>query len=256
MGRFDYGAATISANAPAAHVLYTRLMILYAITSRVLLGASEAEHAERLTKLTESWAANGIDFIQIRENDLSVGDVIRLVSRIVLGVRRSGGSTKVLVNASPENAVAIVRQTGADGVHLRGGLTAARLAEVISRIRRELPDDPAISVSCHSVRDVEAARAAGATLALLGPIFEKVLPGSSAIGGRGLEFLGEVCRAARLPAREAPLPVLALGGVTLQNAAQCIAAGADGIAAIRLFLNAEDATRDWRQLAGRRVHSQ
>src|SRR5207302_10253518 len=50
---------------------------------------------------------------------------------------------------------------------------------------------------------------------------------------QGLQRLGEVCRAVGLP-------VLAIGGITLENAAACFSAGAAGIAAIRLFQDAPE----------------
>ena len=61
---------------------------------------------------------------------------------------------------------------------------------------------------------------------MLGPVFEK----DGASVSQGLEKLRQACGN---PNRT--MPILALGGVTLENAGQCIAAGAEGIAAIRLF---------------------
>jgi len=224
-------------------------MLLYAITSRALLGQNEVERAEKLVALAGEWAAGGVDFIQIRESDLSAGDLSRLAGRVAAAVRAVGWHTKILMNASPQLVGNIALESGADGVHIPGGLSTEKLSVVIAQIRQswiknagqagqEFAESPPISVSCHSIADVLAARAAGATIALFGPVFEKILPGRPALMGRGLESLAEACSAAREPGPKPALPVLALGGVTLENAAQCVAAGAAGIAAIRLFLNA------------------
>jgi len=85
------------------------------------------------------------------------------------------------------------------------------------------------------VEDVRTAR--DVSLLLYAPVFEKTDPGDTPLPGQGLAALSEACRAA------GQVPVLAIGGVTHDNAAACIAAGAAGIAAIRLFLS-----EDWRSL--------
>jgi thiamine-phosphate pyrophosphorylase len=91
------------------------------------------------------------------------------------------------------------------------------------RLAREIsPQDPLISVSCHSVQEVAEAAKNQATLALFAPVFEK-----KDASPAGLEALRQAC--------QTKIPVLALGGVTLQNAHSCLEAGAAGIAAIRLF---------------------
>jgi thiamine-phosphate pyrophosphorylase len=80
-------------------------------------------------------------------------------------------------------------------------------------------------VSCHSPADAARAGTNGATFAVFGPVFEKKeAPGSVPAG---LETLRDACRA--------DIPVLALGGITLNNVRSCLEAGAAGIAAIRLF---------------------
>jgi len=225
-------------------------MLLYAITSRILLADKEAERADRLVALAAQWAAAGLDFIQIRERDLAEVELLQLASRIVQAVRRSGSPTRVLVNSSPASASAIALQSGADGVHLPSGMAPEQLAAAVMQIRKGWESGrkpiPIVSVSCHTVADILAARS-GASLALFAPVFEKVLPGAPALAGKGLYSLAEACRAARQPAHEPQLPVLALGGVTLQNAAECVAAGAAGIAAIRFFLNSGDG-QDWERL--------
>ena len=81
---------------------------------------------------------------------------------------------------------------------------------------------PVVGVSCHTVADVVAATQAQATLAVFGPVFEKAGATASGLGG-----LRSACRT--------ELPVLALGGVTTENARLCIEAGAAGIAGIRMF---------------------
>jgi len=228
-------------------------MLLCAITSRILLAETEDERAEKLVTLAAHWAAGGLDFIQIRERDLADSELLQLATRIVQAVRRSGNTTRVLVNSDPDKAAAIALQSGADGVHLPGGLDPGQLAAAITQIRRQWEfhqnpqDGPTITVSCHSVADILSARAAGATVALFAPVFEKALPGSTTLAGQGLESLAESCTAARQPAPQPALPVLALGGVTLENAAECVAAGAAGIAAIRLFLNSGEG-QDWPRL--------
>ena len=90
---------------------------------------------------------------------------------------------------------------------------------------RNLTITPLISISCHSPEEVTQAATEAATLAIFAPVFEKKdAPGNAPTG---LEALRQAC--------QAKIPVLALGGITLQNAASCLQAGAAGIAAIRLF---------------------
>jgi thiamine-phosphate pyrophosphorylase len=89
--------------------------------------------------------------------------------------------------------------------------------------------EPVVSVSCHTLAEVDAARTAGVTLILFGPVFEKRADGDLISEGTGLDLLRAACAAA------APIPVLALGGITETNTAACLAADASGIAAIRLF---------------------
>jgi thiamine-phosphate pyrophosphorylase len=244
-------------------------MLLYAITSRALLAGTETERAKKLVSLASGWAAGGVDSIQIREKDLSHNDLTELATRIVRAVREIGAHTKVLINADPEVAASIALESGADGIHLAGGFSRVELAGAIGRVRqawqttRTPAMPPVISVSCHTVAEVRAARAAGAGLALFAPVFEKVLtaeksqsaeesqPATSSqparIPGQGLEALAQACAAAREPSPHPELPVFALGGVNRDNAPHCLTAGAAGIAAIRLFLN-EGRTRHWNQL--------
>jgi thiamine-phosphate pyrophosphorylase len=205
-------------------------MLLYAITSRRLFPGSEPERQAALVTLAHSWARNGVDYVQIREKDLPLPDLLVLAKRIVAAVREAGSKTCVLLNGPAEVAL----EAGADGVHLSGD--APQGAAVASRrIFRSAGQDAIISRACHSIE--EAKNACDASLIVFAPVFEKVpdqdVPGQPALSGKGLAALSEACRAAD------PVPVFALGGVTLANAAACVSAGAAGIAGIRLFLDTE-----------------
>jgi len=218
-------------------------MLLYVITNRKLLAGDENARRARLVKLAEEWARGSVDYIQVREKDLPLTDLQELASRVVKAVRGTGSSTRVLVNGPAQVAM----DAGADGVHLHAmpapriategplagtGPAAVQAAEqVYARAGREAM----VSAACHSPEEIR--QAAGASLLLFSPVFEKVT-GEKTIGGQGLAALRAAVDLAK------PVPVFALGGITEKNAAACVQAGAAGIAAIRLFLN--DA---WRGLA-------
>jgi thiamine-phosphate pyrophosphorylase len=77
-----------------------------------------------------------------------------------------------------------------------------------------------------------AAEKAGADYVIFGPVYPT--PSKARYGPpQGIDRLTEVCRSASLP-------LLAIGGITLENAHACLEAGAAGVAAIRLFQDADD----------------
>ena len=88
---------------------------------------------------------------------------------------------------------------------------------------------PIVSLSCHTLDDIARAADSTPNLILFGPVFEKQVNNQRVTEGSGLELLHQACAAT------SPISVLALGGVTEENAADCLAAGAAGIAAIRMF---------------------
>lgn len=158
-----------------------------------------------------------MDYAQVREKQMPSGELLRLVAAAV-ALPRGPRKGKLLVNDRLDVALAC----GADGLHL----PADRLPP--SEIRPLVGPDFLLAVSCHSAEEVQRAAAEGADFAVLGPIF--FTPGKGPPLG-----LGPLERAAR-----APIPVLALGGITLENARRCLDAGAAGIAGIRIFQNAAD----------------
>lgn len=205
-------------------------MQLYAITNSADLAASLKDRIEALRRLAFSWANGGIEYLQIREKDLTAGELESLSSALVREVK--GSRMKVLVNGRADIAMA----AGAHGVHLPGGQPLSP-AEVRQLFASRGQAECLISVAAHSISEARVAKQSGADLLLFAPVFEKRIPGGR-IPGQGLEELSEVCRSV------SPTPVFALGGVNKENAGQCIAAGAQGIAAIRLFL-----TEEWRHLS-------
>lgn len=197
-------------------------MSLCAITNRHLYPGDERERCAALVRQAARWAAAGVDYIQLREKDLSATALEALAGRLVEAIAQPG-RTRILIN-SP-HAEAICRAVGADGIHLPGlGVTA-----IDEQVRTTRESGLLVSVACHSTDEATAAGRAGASLILFAPVFEKPLDGGS-LPGVGLRSLANACAAA------APTPVYALGGVTGSNAAECLAAGAAGVAGIRLFL--------------------
>lgn len=213
-------------------------MLTYYITNRSQFAGTEAERRSQLLRTVRNAAAAGVDSIQLREKDLSIRE-LELLAREALDAIRAEGSSRLLINHRTDVALAV----GADGVHLTGSDIAASDARALAAKSR--PGSPfLIAVSCHSAQQVRLAEAHGADFAVLAPIFEKANVAKSGIG------LEELRHASRKDASSDPrveagesrgsFPVFALGGVDLERAPLCAAAGAAGIAGIRLFQQSPD----------------
>jgi thiamine-phosphate pyrophosphorylase len=197
-------------------------LLLYYITDRTQFPGDENTRRRALLDKVAEAAASGVDYIQVREKDLSGRELESLANaevRIVHQNSRSTPTTRLLINSRVDVAIAC----GADGVHLRSEDISPRDVRKVWNAR--MSEAPVIGVSCHTVGDVARAAAVGADLAVFAPVFEKRdMPNTPATG---LSALREAC--------QQKIPVLALGGVNLENARSCIEAGAAGIAGIRLF---------------------
>ena len=153
---------------------------------------------------------------QIREKNLPVRKLYELVSRAAEITR--GTSTRLLVN----DRFDVARAAGADGVHLTESSIAPRV------VRETCGEEFVIGVSTHSLESARAARDGGADFVVFGPVFETA--SKRAYGPpQGLEKLREVATALQ------GFPVLAIGGITIDNAESCFAAGASGFAGISWF---------------------
>jgi thiamine-phosphate pyrophosphorylase len=212
-------------------------LLCYVTHRRSLRAATPADAQETLLRAMESAATAGIDWVQIREKDLSGRDSAALcreaVRRAENSSRASQRSTRILVNDRLD--VALAERAG--GVHLGENALPVQEAKrlVESFFAAPPPQGFLAGVSCHSLEAAQAAASNGADYIFFGPVF--ATPSKASFGApQGLERLAQVCRALSIP-------VLAIGGITLENAASCIHAGAAGIAAIRMFQDAADVSR-------------
>ena len=208
-------------------------------------GEDSSRHTRLLEKIGEA-AQAGIDYIQLREKDLSTRELESLAHKALDIIQKSQLRTesrelrtKLLINSRTDVALAV----SANGVHLPANdiaVTEVRRIWQQSRLcSAGAPARGTISQSCHQPSEVQQADIAGADLALFAPVFEKrAIAGTKAAG---LDALRRSC--------QYKIPVLALGGITLENASSCLEAGA-GIAAIRLFQE-NNIAEVVRQLRGR-----
>ena len=172
----------------------------------------------------EANARDGVDWIQIREKDLPVLDLLGLARSALARARPHGA--KLLVNGRLDIALA----AGADGVHLPS------YAPPASGLRPIVPPGFLIFVSAHAPAEVRRAEAEGADLAVFGPVYPTASkPGAAVIPG--LAGLREACRGLRMP-------VAALGGITAERAPECLAAGAAAVAGIGMFQAAKAPVRE------------
>jgi thiamine-phosphate pyrophosphorylase len=201
----------------------SRPIVCYVTDRKTLAGGASIGIGALVEKIREAVTA-GVDWVQIREKDLPARELFTLVREAV-----AAGAARVIVNDRVDVALA----AGAAGVHL--GHASAPVGEVAKWCRaagNAVPADFLIGVSCHSLEGAHEAERAGASYTYFGPIYET--PSKIPFGKpHGAAELAEVARAVRIP-------VVAIGGVNDGNAAECVRAGAAGIAAIRLIQDAAD----------------
>ena len=221
--------------------------LLYYITDRSQFRGDESDRRRALLAKVCDAAGAGVDFIQLREKDLDTRE-LELLARDALTVVRNSTAlrtenrelrTRLLVNSRTDVALA----AGADGVHLRADdISPAEVRRIwaLCGAGASAREKPCIGISCHKPADVCHAQEQGADFAVFAPVFEKI--SAPATQPTGLAALQEAC--------QAHIPVLALGGVTIENAASCLNAGAAGVAGIRLFQEnrIEDVVRALRAL--------
>ena len=199
---------------------------LYYITDRSAFSGDERTRRQSLLDKIAEASTNGIDYIQLREKDLSARELESLAREAICIIGEHQLSianrrqTALLINSRTDVALAV----GAAGVHLRSEDISPENVRTAWQ-RSSAKSKAAIGISCHTLDEVFQAAAKGATFAVFGPVFEK--KDSPQTHATGIETLHHASRAR--------IPVLALGGITLENAQSCLTAGATGIAAIRLF---------------------
>jgi thiamine-phosphate pyrophosphorylase len=217
----------------------SKLIVCY-VTDRQSVDATPGERRESaLLQRIENAANAGVGWIQIREKDLPARELLDLTRTAIrvcgnLSVRPAA---RILVNDRADVAWA----AGAAGVHL--GERSLPIPTLVNVLRGPARTDFLVGASCHSLGAALRAAGEGADYLFFGPIF--ATPSKAGFGPpQGLPKLAEICRAVSIP-------VIAIGGITLENAAACAAAGAAGIAAIRLFQGKSAVTKIVARLTAR-----
>ena len=187
------------------------------VTDRARLSA-DADALDRLVDLAAAAAHARIDIFQIREPDLDVRMLTGLVARCCAAVAHT--STRIVVNDRADVAIA----ARAHGVHLRGDSFSA------PAVRSLIGEHAVVGRSVHSVEEAGAVSQAGGVDYLIFGTMHQTPSKASGHPVATLEDLRAACRAA------ANIPVLAIGGMTLERAKDAARAGAAGVAGIGLFV--------------------
>ncbi len=194
--------------------LQAKLRGLYAVTDTVLIPR------DRFAETVEAAVRNGATMVQLREKETPPEEVARLGKELLAVTRKYGAL--LIVNDHPSVALDI----GADGVHV--GIDDPPVAEA----RALVGPDMIIGASCYGdVEKAVEAAAAGADYVAFGTPF----PSPTKVKRTDISL--DIFQAAK---QRIQVPVVAIGGITLDNAAQVIEAGADAIAVVSGIFAAPD----------------
>jgi len=205
-----------------------KFILCYVTDRRSLDLAAGGNREAALAQRIEDAARAGVQWVQIREKDLPARNLMNLTRTAMRTGKNFSrqGEARILVNDRFDVAWA----AGAGGVH--AGEQSLTVRALIDARRASGLTDFLVGASCHSSEGAMHAADEGADYLFFGPVFET--PSKAEFGPpQGLEKLARVCSAVSVP-------VMAIGGITLENAAACGEAGAAGIAAIRLFQQSGD----------------
>ena len=181
------------------------------ITNRHLVQGDFLKQLEKVTKLHPH-------ALILREKDLT-DDAYESLAKKVFDLCKREDITFFL-----HTKIEIARKIGCQNIHLSIPVLKG-LSETEKKALTE--DFCEISISCHSMADVEIAMAGGATQIILGTIFETEC--KKGVLGKGVEFVREICQ-------KCPLPVYAIGGMNLQRLPLVIDAGAAGCCMMSGFM--------------------
>jgi thiamine-phosphate pyrophosphorylase len=216
-------------------------ILCYVTDRRSLQVSPQSDLIAPLLDKIELAAAAGVDWIQVREKDLTgkqsvllLRDALNRVSKLT---SQSLGATRMPARILVNDRLDVALATQAGGLHLgENSLPVEEVKRLLlsASAAQTLARDFILGVSCHSLEAAKSAASSGANYIFFGPVF--ATPSKAAFGSpQGLDRLAAVCNSVNIP-------VLAIGGITLANASSCVSAGASGIAAIRLFQDSADPT--------------
>jgi thiamine-phosphate pyrophosphorylase len=200
----------------------------YLVTDRLLCAP------RTLASVVHDACVSGVRAVQLREKDLPTNDVVTSATRLTGLLHAQGGKFFVNVATVEDDTMALLTASpGIDGFHVPDD------PELLRHTRQLFPKH-LIGASTHSVEGVRSAHEAGADFLTFGPVY--FTPGKKKNELQGLEKLREACAATTLP-------VFAIGGITPENAKECLDAGAHGIAVVRAVMEASSARRAVREFA-------
>ncbi len=183
--------------------------------ARLARGRPPGERAACLLAQTRSAIAAGVDLVQLREPDLEAGELCAVTRTAVAAA--VGSATRIVVNDRLDVAIA----AGAAGVHLRADSLPPRAARALA------PPGFLIGRSVHGIDEARAVEA-DVDYLIAGTVFRtRSKPGAPLLGPEGLAAI----------AASVGVPVLAIGGITVDRVAAVAGAGAAGLAAIGLFMS-------------------
>lgn len=172
--------------------------------------------------LCDSFLDGGARVLQLRDKESSGGEFLRLADVLVRRVERTGAL--LIINDRAD----IARLSGAAGVHV--GQDDLAVADV----RRLLPEPAIVGLSTHDIRQVDAAIEQNPTYLAVGPVFGTSTK-DTGYSARGLDLVRHGAGRGK--------PVVAIGGLTLDNIVEVVRAGASGIAVISDLLNGKPEAR-------------
>lgn len=183
-----------------------------------LIADSERLTRRELESAVAEAVSSGVRFVQLREKHLDDASYRALALRLRRVTREYGA--QLLLNGR----ISLVRDVGADGIHLPANVAFAHLQETLG-------ESILWGVSVHSLEELRHAEKNGADFVTLSPIFETTSkPGAPPLGLDVLARWVEECR----------IPVYALGGITPERVGLCLSAGAFGVAVVSGILDAPD----------------
>ena len=194
---------------------------LYVVLDRV------ATRGRSLDDLLAAVIDGGCRMVQLRDKELPSGRLLPIAERLLARARRAG--VTFVVNDRVDLAVSI----GADGVHLGQDDLPARLARPLLRTGMIL------GISTHDVAQARAARDAGADYVAVGAMFASTTKPDFQLVGPDL---------VRKLRPDLGVPLVGIGGITHENVAEVIRAGADGVAVISAVCGAADPAAATRRL--------